>query len=201
LPKIDTDKFYSSAIQKFGTTAKGVNWASKENQFLRFKEILSLLPNDLSNATLTDAGCGFGDFYTYLQKKKKLPKHYIGLDYHLDMCSIAEQNTAQEIINADICRDTLPICDYYICSGALNVLTKFETHLFIQNCYNSSKKAFVFNALYGDTESETYNYLSKKEISTIAKRLNVIKVEYREGYLQNDITVSFLREANLPLQI
>ena len=199
MPRIDTDKFYTSAILKHGTTAQGVNWASKKNQNLRFKEILSLLPDDLSSFTLADAGCGFGDFYTYLHKKKQLPKHYIGLDYHLDMCSIAEQKTAQEIINADICRDTLPICDYYICSGALNVLTEFETHLFIQNCYNSSKKAFIFNALHGDKASETYNYLSKEEISTIAKRLKVSKVVHKEGYLENDITIMFFREENTPL--
>ena len=193
MPKIDTDKFYTSAIKMHGTSAKGVNWASKENQILRFKKIVSLLPNDISMFTLADAGCGFGDFYTYLHKKKKLPQHYIGLDYHLDMCSIAEQNTAQEIINSDICKDTLRVCDYYICSGALNVLTEFETHLFIQNCYNSSKKAFIFNALHGDKTSETYNYLTVEAIEVIAKTLNVSEVLLRSGYLANYITVSFIR--------
>jgi SAM-dependent methyltransferase len=193
MPKIDTDKFYTSAIQKYGTTAQGVNWASKENQLLRFKEILALLPKDISTTTLADAGCGFGDFYHYLLKKKRAPLHYIGLDYHLDMCSIAEQQTAQEIINADICKDTLPTCDYYICSGALNVLTVFETHLFIKNCYNASKKAFIFNALYGNKKSETYNYLTKEKINSIAKELDVKEILFQTGYLENDITVSFIR--------
>ena len=193
MPKIDTDKFYTSAIKMYGTSAKGVNWASKENQVLRFKEILSLLPSDLSSSSLADAGCGFGDFYTYLEKKKQLPKHYIGLDYHLDMCSIAEQKTAQEIINADICRDRLPVCDYYTCSGALNVLTEFETYLFIQNCFHASKKAFIFNALHGDKKSDTYNYITTEKIKSIAKDLNVGEVLFKSGYLENDITVSFIR--------
>ena len=193
MPKIDSEKFYTSAIEQFGTTARGVNWASKENQLLRFKEILKLLPKDLNSFSLADAGCGFGDFYLYMEKKKRLPSHYIGIDSVLDMYSIATQNTAQEIINADICKDKLPNADYYVCSGALNVLTPFETHLFIQNCYKSSKKAFIFNALHGDTKSETYNYLTTEAIEKLATSLDVKEVVFQSGYIQSDITVGFFR--------
>jgi len=193
VPRIDSEKFYTSAIEKFGTTARGVNWASRENQTLRFDAILELLPNDLSSFTLADAGCGFGDFYLYLKKKKRLPKNYIGIDSVADMYSIASQNTAQEILNADICKDSLPNADYYICSGALNVLTPFETHLFIQNCYKSSKVAFIFNALHGSKASETYNYLSTTTIKELAISLDVKELFFKEGYLEDDITVGFLR--------
>jgi len=193
VPRIDNEKFYTSAIEKFGTTARGVNWASKENQYVRFDTILKLLPKDLSSFTLADAGCGFGDFYLYLKKKKRVPKNYIGIDSVLDMYSIASQNTAQEIINADICRDSLPNADYYICSGALNVLTPFETHLFIQNCYKSSKVAFIFNALHGDKDSKTYNYLSTQAIKTLATDLKVKETLFESGYMEDDITVGFVR--------
>jgi len=193
VPKIDSEKFYTSAIEKFGTTARGVNWASKKNQELRFDAIIQLLPDDLSDVSIADAGCGFGDFYLYLKKKKRVPREYIGIDSVIDMYSIASQNTAQEILNLDICHDTLPNSDYYICSGALNVLTPFETHLFIQNCYNSSKKAFIFNALHGDKESETYNYLSKEAILEIAQNLNLKDTIFKSGYMEDDITVSFVR--------
>ena len=193
MPKIDSEKFYTSAIEKFGTSARGVNWASKENQLLRFEQILKLLPKDLSGFSLADAGCGFGDFYLYMKKKKRLPKRYVGIDSVLDMYSIATQNTAQEIINADICKDALPNADYYVCSGALNVLTTFETRLFIQNCYKSSKKAFIFNALHGERESETYNYLTSEAIEKMASSLDVKEVVYQSGYMEDDITVGFFR--------
>ena len=74
VPRIDNEKFYTSAIEKFGTTARGVNWASKENQLLRFEAILKLLPKDLSSFTLVDAGCGFGDFCSILKRKNDFPK-------------------------------------------------------------------------------------------------------------------------------
>jgi SAM-dependent methyltransferase len=193
MPRIDSQKFYTSAIEMYGTTAKGVNWASKENQFLRFDAILKLLPSKLNSYTIADAGCGFGDFYLYMYKKKKTSKEYLGIDSLIDMYSIASEKTGCEIIIADITKDELPKKDYYICSGALNVLTKFETHLFIQNCYNSSTKGFIFNALHGDKQSETYNYLTTPEIQSIAKALHVEKITYLDGYLENDITVGFFR--------
>lgn len=195
MPKIDNEKFYSSAIKMYGESARGVNWASVENQRVRFKEILNFLPKELDLYTLADAGCGFADFYRYLEKKKSLPKEYLGLDIHDDMCAIAAKNSGQEIQSKDICRDSLPTKDYYICSGALNVLTSFETQLFIRNCYSSSKIAFIFNVLYTQEskESETYNYMSKEEIHIIANELNVAEIKYSDGYLENDISVVFYR--------
>ena len=193
MPRIDSEKFYQSAIEMHGTSAKGVNWASKKNQIVRFENILKLLPEDISQYTLVDAGCGFGDFYSYLSKQKSLPKEYLGIDSLIDMYSIASENTGCEILIADICKDDIPVKDYYICSGALNVLTKFETHQFIQNCYKSSKKAFIFNALHGDKDSETYNYLTIQEIKLIAEELKVGELILKDGYLENDITVGFIR--------
>ena len=193
MPRIDSEKFYTSAIEMHGTSPKGVNWASKENQLVRFNAIIELLPQNISSYSIADAGCGFGDLYNYMIKKKKTPKKYIGIDSLLDMYSIASENTGCEIINADICKDDLPNADYYLCSGALNVLTKFETHQFIHNCYKASKYGFIFNALHGDKESITYNYLTKREIDKIAKSLSVKDVIYKDGYLEDDITVGFIR--------
>ncbi len=194
MPRIDSQKFYTSAIEMHGTNAKGVNWASKENQLLRFKAILKLLPNPLDSYSLADAGCGFGDFFTYLNKKKRVPKKYIGIDSLDDMQAIASNATGEEIIIADICKESIPNADYYICSGALNVLTRFETHQFIRNCYASSIKGFIFNALHGDKVSETYNYLTTQEIEQIAKDLKVKKIILSDGYLENDITVGFFTQ-------
>jgi len=193
MPRINSEKFYTSAIETHGATAKGVNWASKKNQELRFDALLKLLPNDLSDLEIADAGCGFGDFYLYMEKKKRTPKEYVGIDSLLDMYSIASEKTGCEIIIADICKEPLPVKDYYVCSGALNVLTKFETYQFISNCYKSSKKGFIFNALHGDKDSETYNYLTTSEIEKIAKDLKVKELVFRDGYLDADITVGFFR--------
>ena len=171
MPRIDNEKFYQSAIEMYGVSAKGVNWHSKHSQEIRFDMILSMLPLKLDAFSIVDAGCGFGDFYLYTQKKKKQPKDYIGIDAVADMYSIASNRTGCEIIIADICKDELPSASYYICSGAMNVLNSFETHLFMRNCYEASEHGFIFNILHGRKESETYNYLTTTQIENIASKM------------------------------
>ena len=129
-----------------------------------------------------------------MKKRKKIPKEYIGIDSLTDMFSIASDRTGCEILIADICKDKLPSADYYVCSGAMNVLNVFETHLFMRNCFESSKRGFIFNILHGEKESETYNYFTKKQIKQIATRLGVKSMKTEENYLEDDITVSFFKD-------
>jgi|FLOH01.1.fsa_nt_gi SAM-dependent methyltransferase len=194
MPRIDSEKFYTSAIDNHGITAQGLGWHSIESQEIRFDTLLEMLPKDLSDVTIADAGCGFGDFYLYMLEKGVTPKKYIGIDSLESMCEIASMQTATETIVADICKDELPSAEYYVCSGAMNVLNSFETHLFIRNCYHACNNAFIFNILHGDIESETYNYVTTEQIKQIAKELNVWHVEMKTGYFENDITVAFLKE-------
>ena len=200
MAKIDNRTFYLTAIQKHGITAKGVNWHSKESQKTRFDIILEMLPKDMSSYSIADAGCGFGDLYLYMLKKKRAPKEYIGIDALVDMYSIASERTGCEIVIADICTtqmrgtDELPKADFYICSGAMNVLESFETYLFIRNCFDSCRVAFIFNVLWGEKKSETYNYMSTTQIEQIAKDLGVKNVVMRNDYMQDDITVCFFKE-------
>lgn len=190
MPRINNHTFYTAGLKAHGHTPLGLNWHSQEHQHLRFRMLLSLLPKNLSTFSLGDAGCGFGDFYTFLPQK---PKKYLGIDSLAMMQKVAIQRTKTDILLADITKSTLPTMDYYICSGALNILTPFETYQFIANCYKASKKGFVFNALFGEKKSETYNYLSKKQIEDIALNLHVKNIVYNEDYLANDISVGFFR--------
>ena len=190
MPRINNHKFYNSALKAYGATPRGVHWLSKEHQSIRFDVILSLLPKNLEQFSIGDAGCGFGDFYYYLKQK---PKSYLGVESVKELQKIALIQTQCEIILADITKKELRVRDYYICSGALNILTPFETHQFIANCYKASKIGFIFNTLYGDKESQTYNYLNKEKIQNIAKDLGVKEITYKEAYLQNDITVGFFK--------
>lgn len=190
MPRIDNHRFYISALKTYGQTPRGVHWLSDRHQTIRFDVILSLLPKNLKKFSLADAGCGFGDFYTYMKNK---PMQYLGIDSEKEMLNITCNITSAQTLLADICKDKLPKKDYYICSGALNILTIFETYQFIANCYKSCHKGFVFNALHGNKVSKTYNYLNKEKLEDIAKNLNVQNIVYKEGYLENDITVGFFK--------
>jgi len=193
MPRIDNDKFYTSSIKNFGISAKGLNWNSKSSQELRFDMILELLPDDLSPYHIVDAGCGFGDFYLYTKKRKKIFKKYTGIEVHTEVFSIVSNRLDAEIVLADVCKDDIPDADFYICSGAMNILDSFETHLFMQKCFSASKYGFIFNILHGDIQSKTYNYLSTKKIKSIASDMKVGKMVLKSGYMKNDITVCFYK--------
>ena len=196
MPRVNNKDFYVSAINMHGTTAKGLNWHSKRTQIIRFDVLLEMLPEDISDFCIVDAGCGFADLYLHMQKKNKIPKEYIGIDTLDDMYEIASQRTGCEILTADICKDKLPSAEYYVCSGALNILNKFETYQFIQNCYSTCGKGFIFNMLHGSKDSQTYNYFNTKQIELIAKELNVKEIRMKKDYLDNDISIAFLKETD-----
>ena len=193
MPRIDSEKFYSQAIKKFPDDARALHWTSNLTQELRFEILLELLPDDLSALSIGDAGCGFGDFYNYLRKNSLTPHSYVGIDIHDEMCHIARKNCSLEILKADICKEPIPVVDFYVCSGALNILSEFETRLFIHNCYKSSRIGFIFNALHGEDESEVYNYITTQRIQEIAKELGVKEPIFRTDYLDSDITIGFFR--------
>jgi SAM-dependent methyltransferase len=193
MPRINSKKFYIASLKKHGITPQGLHWFGKESQEIRFDVFLEMLPSSLEEISLADAGCGFGDFYHYIQSRSLTPKSYIGIDSIKEMCSITSERTGQQTLHADICKARLPQADYYICSGAMNILSEFETYLFVQNCFEASTYGFIFNILYGDIQSKMYNYVTKEKLQQIAKELGVTETRFQEGYLEGDISVAFLK--------
>jgi len=186
MSRIDNEKFYAAAIKKHGESSKGVHWNSLYSQQKRFEVLLSCIDDE--SFSIVDAGCGFGDFHNYLQEKAVCFSSYIGLDLSPSMVEIAKEKTGCEIHECDICRDLLPQADYYVCSGAMNILSRFDTYLFIRNCYEACTKGFVFNLLMGEDDSLVYNHFYPKELQSFFDELGA-KATVKKGYLKHDFTV------------
>lgn len=180
-------KFYQDNINNYGTSACGVAWDSEHSQKWRFWAIFSALGN-VKNDSIVDAGCGFGDFYLYLKEKNSLPKMYTGLDLCSPMVAEAKLRTGCKIFQCDILRQNLPMADWYVASGSMNLLTRLETQLFIQRCFEKSRKGFVFNLLEGQEREGSFSYWRTHELSQIGRLLGA-KVHIKEGYLEGDFTV------------
>jgi len=193
MSRIDNEEFYTAAIRKHGDSSRGVHWNSVHSQEKRFEVLLSCIDDE--DFSITDAGCGFGDLYAYLQKNKVPFTSYIGLDLSPSMVKIASEKTQCEIIECDICRDLLPKADYYICSGAMNILSRFDTYLFIRNCYEASTRGFVFNLLMGEDDSLVYNHFFPEELQSLFDELGA-KVSVKKGYLKHDFTVFMKKETS-----
>lgn len=194
MPRIDNTTFYKKAIERYGHSARGLNWNSKSSQHVRFDVIDALLGDILCTSSVVDAGCGFGDFYLFLKERGRRPRHYVGYDVMEVMLSVARKKTGQTCLKCDILRDDLVEADYYVASGSMNILSRFETHLFIERCFQASRKGFVFNLLQGEDTSEHFNYWSVEEMVLHVKSFGC-EVIVKEGYMQGDFTI-FLKKAD-----
>ncbi len=190
MARIDQEDFYQNNYEQHGVSAEGVAWDSAQTQKRRFSALVSCLGN-IQNATLADAGCGFGDFYFYLKEKNNFPQTYIGMDLCEPMVKEAKERTGCRIIQRNILRQTIPPADWYVASGSMNLLTRLETRIFIQRCFEKSRKGFVFNLLYGKEREGTYNYWLPHEIIELCRPLST-KIEIKEGYMDGDFTVMLL---------
>ncbi|MBK1644596.1 methyltransferase type 11 [Thiocapsa imhoffii] len=192
MPRLDTARFYLDSLASHGETAKGVQWQSSQTQALRFEILRGLLPEDLSTLRLVDAGCGFGDFHRFLARRADEPGHYLGLDLMEPMVEVARRRTGCEIRCCDVLNDRLPVADYYVCSGAMNNLTREETWRFIRQCFAASRAGFVFNLLKGQDGPGSYNFQQPRDLMGLAEELGATH-RLREGYLASDFSMALLK--------
>ncbi len=191
MPRIDNEIFYKNALKKHGANAKGLNWHDTHSQIKRFEVIYDLISSDLQRSdTIVDAGCGFGDLALFLEDKISIK--YIGYDTIDQTVAIAKERTKCPIYRKDILVDPLQQADFYIASGSMNILSRFETFLFIERCFEHSKKGFIFNLPYGKDESKHFNYFLPQEIKHFCKKFEC-EIVSESGYLPNDFTV-YLRK-------
>jgi ubiquinone/menaquinone biosynthesis C-methylase UbiE len=178
------NQFYKNSYNKYGTSAKGLHWNSKETQFLRF-EIITNYIQSLKDSSIIDIGCGFGDYLVYIKEQNMQIKNYLGLDCEDFLIKIAlqkHQNT--KFLLCNFLKEDIPNADYLICSGGLNLLNKKEFLFAIKKCFEVSNKGFVFNFLINKSLHE----LSEEEIYFYCKGLSS-KVIISEDYLFNDSTI------------
>lgn len=181
----DNNKFYEKSIKRYGISARGVHWNSSYTQYKRFEILTEFIKDDILESSIIDAGCGFGEYYNYLFDNNLKPKSYIGIDCEEEMINLASKrflNTHFYVKN--ILTDSLENADYYICSGALNILDKKEIFLFIKNCYLACEKAFIFNFLKNDPLTK----IKVEDVLDFCKTLTK-NIFIKENYLENDISI------------
>jgi SAM-dependent methyltransferase len=153
------EKYYSSKLEQFGTTPKGVDWNSIESQNLRF-EILSKVIMSNNPFSILDFGCGFGSMFAFLENSFE---HftYTGFDISNDMIRAAKANFHSKK-NA-YWTPELPSMkhDFVVASGIFNVKLANGDTVWLNYILDTLKqidqlasKGFSFNVLtsYSDKE-------------------------------------------------
>jgi SAM-dependent methyltransferase len=185
MAKKNNTEFYEESIKRYGISAQGVNWNSDYTQYKRFEILTSFIEHDIKESSIIDAGCGFAEYYNYLFDNNLKPKSYLGIDCEDQMINLASKRFLNtEFKKQDILGEELDFADYYICSGAMNILEEDEVFIFINKCFNNSKKAFVFNFLKNDSLTK----VSKTQVVNHCLKLSS-KIKIKEDYLSNDFSI------------
>ncbi len=178
-------KFYEESIEEYGISAQGVHWNSEFSQYKRFEILTEFIHDDIENSTLIDVGCGMGEYYNYLMDEDLKPKKYLGIDCEPKMIDIATKRYPKtDFVLLNVLTDDLLSADYYVCSGAMNILDVNEFYLFILNCFEKCEKGFVFNFLKKDSYTKIY----KEEILNLCRKISN-NVQSKDNYLDNDFSI------------
>ena len=113
-------EYYSSKLNQYGATPRGVDWNGEEGQMLRFEQLCKIVHGE-SPFSVNDLGCGYGAFFDFLAHRYELFS-YSGIDVSEDMVRTAEQRY-QDRKQACfmVANEPKQLADYGFASGIFNV--------------------------------------------------------------------------------
>jgi len=191
---------YNRKIKKYRNGPKAVGWGNKKSQLIRF-QILSEI-GDLNNKTILDVGCGTGDLYGFLTKKKKIKiKRYLGIDVNPLMIKRARKKYLEADFEVrDLLKNTIkePF-DYVLESGVFGLKIPHWgklTYEILIRMFKISKIGMGANFLSDFVpfkKDRSSYFVNPGEILTFACNHLTSKLILRHDYLPHDFTVFFYK--------
>lgn len=194
LEKCQVLKFHKDCLARSGEGSAGaLGWETAESQLKRFEVLAGIA--DLSNATVLDLGCGYGDLKAFLDERYAGVR-YTGIDFMPEFIERAKQRFSGDItaqfLRQDFTAKDLPEADFVFGSGIFCYPTQQPDYYLglIDRMFRSAHKAIAFNMLNAADFPEGL-YLKAHDIKSIYHycRAKSNWVELRTGYLAGDFTV------------
>ena len=169
-------KGYQQNIAHFGYNAKSLGWFSKASQEKRFELLVNQI-SDWNNLSILDVGCGFADFYDYLQQKTppNTTLHYHGIDSNKKHIEEAKRRYPSIQVRCEDILQHTHNYDVIVASGLLN--HRYPSHrsyfrLMAFKLQSLTKKYCLINLLSHKTQpqhNEVFFYYTKKDITQAYK--------------------------------
>lgn len=184
--------FFENLLGRYGYSVKSLAYGSEESQRKKF-EVLTQI-GDLSNATILDVGCGFGDLYDFL-KNKGLKVDYWGCDISPKMIELAKEKrpflrfeVADILTWAD--RERF---DYVLSTGFNCVKTGNNESLLrkmIEKMYGLCRIGVAVGMVstYQTNQNEQTYYASPEDVFSYCMSL-CKRVVLRHDYMPHDFTI------------
>ena len=132
-----------------GHGVRTLGWHSTAEQELRFQVLCDIA--DMSNTTICDVGCGYGDLATYLSANFK-GFSYTGVDVaELFLARAKEMHPEHSFLCQDILEEPFTVrADYFVLSGAMNFRLADNmalTTAMLRKMFESAEKGVAINFL------------------------------------------------------
>lgn len=187
-------KHYEACFEKFGDTAKGVDWPKQEDVPVRYLVMLDLIRDKEKDITLLDFGCGAAHLYEFIQKNHLHHIHYAGLDLSEKFITFCKSKwPSVDFYCLDLLKeeDHLPMFDYFIMNGVFTEKRQltFEEmwEYFVElltAAFNKCKTGIAFNVMSKEVDWERddlFHVPLDRLTSFLTKRLSrnfVIRNDY-----------------------
>jgi SAM-dependent methyltransferase len=176
-PLTKVTDFMEDLLEKEGTSVKAVGWRNRENQRLRFAQLLRPLELGDEPFTVNDLGCGLADLYGFIKDEGLPMRAYCGYDMSEKMLTAARERVGGdgELINGDRITQA---ADYSFACGIFN--TKLDASdeewlaymkSVVVNLGEHSERGFAFNSLstYVDYRQDHNFYSDPVELFRFCK--------------------------------
>jgi len=192
--KKDIGRHYEPRLRALRESYEILDWASPVTQEARFAVLADNV--DLPGKSLLDVGCGLGDLWAYL-RRRRVEVEYLGVDILEKMVAAARQRHPEarfeqaDIFGADTYEPAA--FDVVFCSGAFNLNLgnnlEFLPQAIARMC-RLARQYVVFNLLHVRAASEQQKYFYHDPVKVRALLTSpACQVRIIDDYLPNDFTV------------
>lgn len=190
----------SARLTKYGEDVRAVGWSSVESQETRARVISEI--GDLSNKSILDVGCGFGDLYTFLKRLGIYPGKYVGIDINPKIIEVAKRRLPKVKFEVGDVMDSLlqDKFDFVVASGIFGLKTpnwQYVVEKQLSKMYDLCEIGVVVNFLSYYTTGKKFadsHYANPADILEFVFRNLSNRVVLRHDYRPNDFTVYVYRD-------
>lgn len=194
-------KYHKDCIKTFGLESnEALGWKNRENQTIRFKNILDI--GDLNGKTVLDVGCGTGDLFDYMNQQS-INCNYTGIDQVKEFVELAGEkykaHSNASFLLGDFWSVDVNRYDYVLASGALSYRNSDPEFIYkmIFRLYSLSEIAFGFNLMESvELKDGGLVAYEKSRILAYCQKIcpNVI---IKDDYLKNDFTIMMYKKLKI----
>ncbi|HWZ03448.1 MAG TPA: class I SAM-dependent methyltransferase [Mucilaginibacter sp.] len=172
-----------------------LGWRDKQDQLIRFEALAGIA--DMSDCSILDAGCGYGDLLPCLSSRfGRL--NYTGIEQipeFLDEAIKRHGNWQGAVfISGDFCAMDLPQADYVFASGSLNYRSADPDFIYkiIAKLYAACLRGFAFNLLKEMVPNGLLVTYNCEQMLSYCRSL-CPEVKLISNYADEDFTIYMLR--------